>query len=118
MTKYWFYWIPEGDDDYYFSCGKGWYKIIFNALDKFLELYPQPEESEKWLNFRVQQIKEKYGGLRIYTSISTPEIEKIIRDAEDEAWKTCEYCGSVTDVKTLEINGWISTLCESCRNKK
>lgn len=60
----------------------------------------------------ASQVKEKYGGLRFYTTGTTPEVEQAIDEAEEECSKTCEDCGKVGE---LCINGgWYRTLCEEC----
>lgn len=90
-----------------FSVGAGWFPIVERALDG---LAAHGE-------VRLAQVKEKFGGLRIY--IDSPEwsdeVAKIVDDAEAEAWKTCEDCGATEGVET-KGPGWIRTLCPRCRS--
>lgn len=60
------------------------------------------------------QIKEKFGGLRVYWNNATEKLWVASQLAEDESFKTCEACGTVEDVAT-KGPGWIKTLCGTCR---
>lgn len=88
-----------------FECGKGWRKLLsefFEELDK-LDL-PQ--------NFTVDQVKEKFGTLRIYTSCHTEEIYNLIKKYEKMSGKTCEKCGH--ENAKLRTDGWWVTYCDKC----
>lgn len=101
----------------------GWYKIISNALINISKI-------DKYQTVMIDQIKEKFGGLRIYYSLNYEkqslleqdeinnlykQIDNIIKNAEHEAYKTCERCGSIENVESKGI--YILTLCNSCRQK-
>ena len=94
------------------ECGKGWNKLIIPILD-YIDLYNSGHDDK----IEIQQIKEKFGGLRIYTSFSTPELDQLINDAEEQSFKTCEYCGSKGNVSQTKT-GWIKTLCSKCMREK
>ena len=88
----------------FIDVGKGWHQIIIN-LDKALsKLDP---------NYKIYQIKEKFGGLRYYCSSDNNKLAReIISEAEKVADKTCENCGKSG---TLVINnGWYYTCCVDC----
>lgn len=93
------------------ECGKGWNKLITPILD-YIDIYNSGQKEEN--KIQVYQIKEKFGGLRIYVSNTTKELDKMIKEAEDQSYKVCEYCGSTDNVKQAG-KGWIKTLCEKCR---
>lgn len=93
------------------ECGKGWNKLIIPILD-YIDLYNSGHDDK----IEILQIKEKFGGLRIYTSFSTPELDQLIDDAEEQSFKTCEYCGSTKNVS--QTTGWIKTLCRKCMREK
>lgn len=93
------------------ECGKGWNKLIIPILD-YIDLYNSGHDDK----IEIFQIKEKFGGLRIYTSFSTPELDQLIDDAEEQSFKTCEYCGSTKNVS--QTTGWIKTLCRKCMREK
>ena len=90
--------------------GKGWMGVIKNMYYDIMEYDLDPY-------FEILQIKEKFGGLRVYTGFfakSPPqEVLDIIAEAEAEAYETCEYCGAKENVTTE--GGWIKTLCDDCR---
>lgn len=92
-----------------FECGPGWHPLIKDALTK-LEALDIP-------NLAVLQVKEKFGGLRIYLSSDNDETEAIIRAAEQEASETCEGCGSKENVE-LRGGGWLRTLCVQCEENR
>lgn len=55
------------------------------------------------------QVKEKWGGLRIYTSGWNDELREIIREVEEISFKTCEVCGKKGKVRNDGV--WLKTLC-------
>ena len=91
-----------------FECGPGWHPLIKDALTKI--------EALGIANLEVLQVKEKFGGLRIYLGPHTDETDAIISAAEQEARKTCEDCGSKESVE-LRGGGWLRTLCDPCEEK-
>lgn len=62
------------------------------------------------------QMKEKFGGLRFYTDDHNEEVEGMISMAEYICDSTCQECGSENNVQ--KTKGWITTLCENCREEK
>ena len=97
--------------DLAYECGAGWDELIDKCVDKMLKADPT-------VNFL--QIKEKFGGLRIYYSHSGNVgnlLDDYIADAEDEAEKTCMLCGS-TDYVALLNDGWLRTVCKQCEKNK
>lgn len=91
----------------------GWYPIITDLVDKLEVLDP---------DFKIQQIKEKFGGLRFYASFTqnAEECNALIVEAEREAYKTCDTCGSKQNVTTAPPDGkmgYIYTLCDFCRKR-
>lgn len=83
------------------ECGEGWYPIIIECHERLLEIAP---------DYKILQIKEKFGGLRYYTDVRSDEMAQIIREAEEKCWKTCEQCGEPG--KAWDEGGWWATLCE------
>jgi hypothetical protein len=69
----------------------------------------------------IEQIKEKFGGLRFYYYGGDDHISGMVRMAEIWAGRTCEKCG---DKGERRSGGWIRTLCDvheqeyQDRNKK
>jgi hypothetical protein len=95
------------------GCPKGWEQIVLDTHAKLIEVDP---------DYRISQIKEKFGGLRYYVQFSDRDLyeagSSIIADAENLSYKTCEECGTTEDVDTdilAEGYYWILTLCGPCR---
>ena len=57
----------------------------------------------------AEQIKEKFGTLRFYTSGGDDYTDGVIRMAEAMSGSTCETCGNPG---TTGGKGWIKTACE------
>ena len=94
------------------ECGKGWWPMIekvASAIDFFNATNPgKPIE--------VSQIKQKFGGLRIYHYNASEDIRQLIDHAIEASWHTCEKCGSTTGV-TTNLEGYRLTLCTECRKE-
>jgi hypothetical protein len=84
----------------------GWISLIRKLCEDIMALNP-PEE------FKAEQVKSKFGGLRFYFSCATEEINKLISIAEHESYKICEICGSKDNVTSS--GSWVETLCKNCR---
>lgn len=61
----------------------------------------------------VVQVKEKFGGLRVYIDNGTEAALAAINAAEKLAATTCQVCGA-GEAKRVTRNGWISVRCEGC----
>lgn len=84
------------------SVGRGWSDLI-NEIFDFIE-------QKKISNVRIIQVKEKYGGLRVYTDFINDALDKKIRDAEHRSFTICEVSG--TPGKLRDCHGWYRTLCD------
>jgi hypothetical protein len=107
------------------ECSIGWYEILSSLCWEI----KQHEENIKWQRewqekqgekiekeyqpVQFDQVKEKFGGLRIYFSGGDEYVEGLVRMAEGFSYKICELCGSNEGRPNKE--GWIATLCEKCR---
>lgn len=91
-----------------FECGDGWFSLLWRLCEDIEKLNP-PED------FQVDQVKEKFGGLRFYIAFGNEEIFSLISKAEEDSYNTCEICGSTENV-TSE-GSWITTFCKKCRDK-
>jgi hypothetical protein len=99
---------------YGIACGDGWNKLIFSALEEI-------EYIDKDKTTRIFQIKEKFGGLRIYVPLNEEIhelagriIHTILNYAESQSFYTCEVCGSYGQRRK---GPWVRTLCEECHTK-
>jgi hypothetical protein len=111
------------------ECNNGWYDIIYdlcwmikqhetNIADRIRIRTKNNQPNDKsdldYFLVKFDQIKEKYGGLRIYFSGGDEYVEGLISMAESFSYKICEQCGQRGKPNK---GGWISTLCDNCRNK-
>lgn len=96
--------------------GDGWRKILEELTEQIAVLD---------INhiIRVEQIKEKFGGLRYYISFSTKpdrefkdKVYEKIKDAENRSFETCEVCGNKGCLRYN--NHWYKTLCDYCASKE
>ena len=98
-----------------FECGDGW----FNILDRLMN---NIQHHINWKNrdgnvvpqVTLDQVKEKFGTLRFYYTGGDDYISGLVSMAESMSGITCETCGNPG---TTGGQGWISTLCETHRNK-
>lgn len=82
----------------------GWKKLVDELHERVLEIDP---------DVKVEQVKEKFGGLRYYFQSFSPryeEIDKLVSFFEVESYKTCEVCGKAG--KPRNDRYWINTLCD------
>jgi len=99
-----------------FAIGPGWWPIIESLCaniqshtdwwNKNHEKHPVVEQVV------VEQIKEKFGGLRFYYQGGDDKIQGMVRMAEAWADRSCEECGAPG---TAGGKGWIKTLCPTHR---
>ena len=63
-----------------FYCPADWMEVIdrlSSRIESYLELHPE-------IDFRVDQVKEKFWGLRFYVNVANPVIDGFIEEAEQE----------------------------------
>jgi len=121
----------------YLEFGRGWDGIIHGLLQDIDELL----HDEQATAFRVVQIKEKFGTLRLYyrvrgqrrlhvdvqdgqglplrlvvgevtSAFPCEEIDRLIAQAEEMTAQTCEGCGQPGSLRCHA--GWYTTLCDAC----
>ena len=105
--------------------GEGWYEIL-SSLCWMIKQYEDsiiwqtewnqktnPEYKSDYFPVKFDQIKEKYGGLRVYFSGGDQYIEGLVSMAEAMSYKVCDVCGNKGEANK---QGWISTRCEAHKN--
>ena len=95
---------------------EGWAKAFgIQMCDELLEIL---KEGNCLNDYRIVQIKEKYGSLRIYDNGTPLEIRDKyytwLQKYEDLSEKICIMCG---EPATHETRGWTNYVCESCYNE-
>jgi len=112
------------------SCGDGWYQLIdtlcgtiqghVNSVErqrtwaleknaKGIDIDNPYEVPEPVVQVNVQQIKEKFGTLRFYTTGGDAYIHGAINMADTMSEHICEECGNVGKRRS---GTWIRTLCD------
>lgn len=91
------------------ECGDGWKSLYQPIIDWIDEYNKDKEDGDR---IEIHQIKEKFGGLRFYASRYTDELRKMIDEAEEKSYETCEECGK--PCKCINKGHWIYTLCQEC----
>lgn len=95
--------------------GEGWWPIL-EALCGQIQSHInwrqlQKEKYNRWDGCEqvvVEQIKEKFGGLRFYYSGGDDTVDGMVRMAESWAARHCEFCGKPGKSRN---SSWIKTLC-------
>ena len=95
-----FYSIGYNRDQALMSVGTGWASLVNEIFDKI-------EHSE--IPIIVDQVKEKWGGLRVYTTPYIEEFEKFLTDLEKKSFTVCEVCGQTAKLRT---GNWYRTRCD------
>lgn len=95
-----------------FDVSDGWFEILRTMLGK-LETARLKLPPEQAAHVKLAQVKEKYGGLRVYLTCYPEGADKILEEASKASYETCEICGSTQDVTTE--GGWLTTECRACR---
>jgi hypothetical protein len=103
----------------------GWFSLVGDCLAELANDW----KDERFKNYRLHfvQIKEKFGGLRMYYNlvhVDDPEnhhadapdfiyeaIRTRVASATEKAGKTCEDCGEPGDLSNC--GGWVQTLCST-----
>lgn len=83
------------------ECGDGWFNLLDRTCAKLFKACSP--------SYRLMQVKEKYGALRIYGLSDNDETLNICDRAEEESRTICEICGKPGKI----IGGaWLVCRCE------
>jgi hypothetical protein len=116
------------------ECGKGWVKPVEQLLHSFNfhlknNCYienPDKDSEKKYIkdpnaSIKIFQIKQKFGRVRCYAEANSIKLQKLVDEEisklEARCELTCESCGKVGEDFISTRNGWVSCICEDCRNK-
>lgn len=88
----------------YIEVDEGWYQLVLDCDEELSAIDPY---------YDLQQIKEKFGGLRYYFQPSNPslreQMDAVVAKYEQLASKTCEVTGK-DGILMKSIGGWYKTL--------
>ncbi len=91
-----------------FEVNKGWLPILEKGFKKISEIINEGHIQD----FRICQVKEKFGGLRIYCNYYMDQVDEVIEAMEKECAHTCDLCGSPEG--KLRQDMWLTVRCNSC----
>ena len=93
---------------------EGWWRTFGDRMVDDIENEVKTWPLERQKEFKVIDVKEKWGKLVIYVTIETNEIDRIIDYYEKLSTKTCIRCGRPA---VWISKGWISPFCDECARK-
>lgn len=90
-----------------FDLPEGWVDLVYRCHCELLEEAP---------DYKLTQVKEKFGGLRFYYEGAPKDsnARDIVSFYERMSYRVCDKCGTTKDVSTGG-GGWVRSLCEPCR---
>lgn len=91
-----------------FEVGEGWFDLIS-------ELLVNIKKQKLNKQFKIVQIKEKFGGLRVYVRHGREEVFNLIDEAEKKSYEICETCGKPGK---LRLDSWHKVSCDKCHKKR
>lgn len=109
------------------ECNNGWYELISsvcwriskhekNIADRIRIRNEAGKENDQsdldYVPVKFDQIKEKFGGIRIYYTGGDDYVRGVISLADEMSYKICEVCGNAGKPNK---NGWITVLCDEHR---
>lgn len=89
--------IPDWSE----QVGAGWRPLLDELHENLLEIYPE---------YEVGDLKEKFGGLRVYIDVAQSEAHALVAHYEARSRVTCEACGQPGELRSL--GAWLVTLCD------
>lgn len=90
------------------SINKGWIPLVTELLDAIEWRLKFTGEKTK-----IVQIKQKFGGLRVWVEPSDDFIKGMVHLTEAMSYNICEYCGTNENLGRTQ-EGYIATCCRKC----
>lgn len=87
----------------------GWKKTFGDQMLK--EVKAQLKKDKCLYSWRITDVKEKWGSLRLYSNFASDELQKIINKYDDLSYETCIRCGEPAKIIT---DGYVLPYCEHC----
>ena len=98
------------------AVGEGWWPIIESLCSQIQHHIDWKNKKDQVVaQVTVEQIKEKFGGLRFYYTGGDDFVHGLVSMAESWAVRSCEQCGAPGEQGG---SGWISTLCPTHRAER
>lgn len=80
----------------------GWVQLVIDLHNEIVAIAPE---------YRLNQVKEKFGGLRFYTNIRDATARDIISKYEALSETVCDVCGAPGKKRSIERK-YIATRCD------
>lgn len=95
-----------------FQHGNGWYELLVRTFER---IAPEVatfnlELGKIGTRFKLLEVKEKFGELRIIAMPTTQAITFAFLDAREESRRICELCGAPGELRTA----YSRSLCTQC----
>jgi hypothetical protein len=119
--------IQESCMSWGIECNDGWYELLSsvcwrisqhekNIADRIRVRNEAGKENDQsdldYIPVKFDQIKEKFGGIRIYYTGGDDYVRGVVSLADEMSYKICEVCGNAGKPNK---GGWISVLCDEHR---
>ena len=102
--------------------GNGWFPLICSLCD---HIQNRIDYHNKYLRYNTadakpipqvvfQQVKEKFGGLRIYHVGGDDYIQGLIDMTASMSYHFCEICSKAGYMEVGHTEGWIQSVCKDC----
>ena len=93
-----------------FECGDGWYNILNQLMSQIQHHIDwKNRDTEVVQQVTLDQVKEKFGTLRIYYSGGDDYIRGLVSMAQAMSGSTCEVCGNASKFRG---KSWFYTACD------
>jgi hypothetical protein len=101
--------------------GNGWFPLIDSLchnIQEHVDSHNKYRKEEPPMDQMVfLQVKEKFGGLRIYTKGGDEYCHGLISMTESISYRFCEICGNAGYLNVGHTSGWIQSVCKECAKK-
>lgn len=105
------------------ECNAGWHQILsslcfqINQHEKNVKarLKYEGKDISLYEPVKFDQVKSKFGSLRVYFSGGDEYVRGLVSMAEAISYHTCEVCGNKGEANK---KGWIKVLCKGCENNE
>ena len=102
--------VTEQLKKFEYEVPQGWRELcqeLAVELDRILDTLSEEEKE----NYKLLQVKEKFGSLRWYDNGHNEKMHQLIRQYEYKAERICCVCGKMATKVTL---GWVILFCDEC----
>lgn len=89
----------------------GWIDLFLACCEELRNILVQ---TNRLNDFKLNQVKEKFGSMRIYPNFADSAINEVISRYEIISQFTCCECGKTA---TIESTGWVCPYCTECGKK-